>query len=48
MKTALRSITKHGEAISLKIPTMRPLSKQDGTEEEEDAEAASDADATEV
>ena len=25
MKTALRSITKHGEAISLKIPTMKPL-----------------------
>ena len=32
----------------LLFPTMRPLSKQDGTEEEEDAEAASDADATEV
>ena len=32
----------------LLCPTMRPLSKQDGTEEEEDAEAASDADATEV
>ena len=25
MKTALRSITKHGEAISLKIPTMKSL-----------------------
>ena len=32
----------------LLFPTMRPLSKQDGTEEEEDEEAASDADATEV
>ena len=32
----------------LLFPTMRPVSKQDGTEEEEDAEAASDADATEV
>ena len=32
----------------LLFPTMRPRSKQDGTEEEEDAEAASDADATEV
>lgn len=32
----------------LLFPTMRPLSKQDGTEEEEDAEVASDADATEV
>lgn len=32
----------------LLFPTMRPLSKQDGTEEEEDAEAASDADATEA
>lgn len=32
----------------LLFPTMRPLSKQDGTEEEEDAEAASDADTTEV
>ena len=25
MKTALRSITKHGEAISKEIPTMKPL-----------------------
>lgn len=32
----------------LLFPTMRPLSKQDGTEEEEDAEAASDADTTEA
>lgn len=33
MKTALRSITKHGEAISLKIPTMKPLDlpKKDNT-----------------
>lgn len=32
----------------LLFPTMRPISKQDGTEEEEDAEAASDADTTEA
>ena len=32
----------------LLFPTMRPLSKQDGTEEEEDAEAASDTDTTEA
>lgn len=35
MKTALRSITKHGEAISLKIPTMKPLT--DGKKKNDEA-----------
>ena len=49
MKTALRSITKHGEAISLKIPTMKPLDsdKKASKEASAPAEAAPAAPAAE-
>ena len=39
MKTALRSITKHGEAISLKIPTMK---SEGGSDSDSVSETAGD------
>ena len=43
MKTALRSITKHGEAISLKIPTMKPTDTDKKAQKEAAAPVAAAA-----